>query len=340
MNYDLLRRLCLANGISGDEKNVREIIIEEIKDYAEYSVDNLGNIIVFKKGRKRAEKKLMISAHMDEVGFIVTEICDDGMIKFEEVGGIDRRVLPAVDVVINNSVNGVAGVKPIHLCEGDEDKTIPKLHDMYIDIGADSKEEAEKLVSLGDSVTFAPIYDDNGYTIKSKALDDRFGCFVMINMIKSELEYDTHFCFIVQEEVGLIGAKPAAFSVAPEFSIVLEATTAADVPDITAQKQVCNVGEGAVIGFMDRRTIYDREMLNLAFSVAERNNLKAQLKRAIAGGNDAGAVHLSREGVRTMAISIPCRYLHSQISLVSKSDVEEISKLVPLFAEEISGGSL
>ena len=138
----------------------------------------------------------------------------------------------------------------------------------------------------------------------------------------------------------MIGAKPAAFSVAPEFSIVLEATTAADVPDITAQKQVCNVGEGAVIGFMDRRTIYDREMLNLAFSVAERNNLKAQLKRAIAGGNDAGSIHNSRSGVRTLAISIPCRYLHSQISLVSKSDVEEISKLVPLFAEEISGGSL
>ena len=147
MNTELLRTLCTSNGISGDEGAIREIIINEIKDYAEYEVNPLGNILAFKKGKNRAEKKLMLSTHMDEVGFIVTDITDDGLLKFDEVGGLDRRVLPARAVVVNGK-NGVIGVKPVHLCEGDEDKTIPKLGDMYIDIGADTREEAEKAVSL------------------------------------------------------------------------------------------------------------------------------------------------------------------------------------------------
>lgn len=339
MNTELLRTLCTSNGISGDEGAIREIIINEIKDYAEYEVDPLGNILAFKKGKNRAEKKLMLSAHMDEVGFIVTDITDDGLLKFDEVGGLDRRVLPARAVVVNGK-NGVIGVKPVHLCEGDEDKTIPKLGDMYIDIGADTREEAEKAVSLGDSVTFVPRYLDNGFTIRSKALDDRVGCFILINLIKSELEYDTHFCFLVQEEVGLRGARAAAFTVAPDFSLVLEATTAADVPDVAPAKQVCRIGSGAVIGFIDRHTIYDREMLRLAFDLANKNGLKAQLKKAVAGGNDAGSIHSSRGGVRTLAVSIPCRYLHAQNSLIAKSDLDDLYTLVALLSKELSGGKL
>ena len=339
MNTELLRTLCTSNGISGDEGAIREIIINEIKDYAEYEVDPLGNILAFKKGKNRAEKKLMLSAHMDEVGFIVTDITDEGLLKFDEVGGLDRRVLPARAVVVNGK-NGVIGVKPVHLCEGDEDKTIPKLGDMYIDIGADTREEAEKAVSLGDSVTFVPRYLDNGFTIRSKALDDRVGCFILINLIKSELEYDTHFCFLVQEEVGLRGARAAAFTVAPDFSLVLEATTAADVPDVVPAKQVCRIGSGAVIGFIDRHTIYDREMLRLAFDLANKNGLKAQLKKAVAGGNDAGSIHSSRGGVRTLAVSIPCRYLHAQNSLIAKSDLDDLYTLVALLSKELSGGKL
>ena len=339
MNTELLRTLCTSNGISGDEGAIREIIINEIKDYAEYEVNPLGNILAFKKGKNRAEKKLMLSTHMDEVGFIVTDITDDGLLKFDEVGGLDRRVLPARAVVVNGK-NGVIGVKPVHLCEGDEDKTIPKLGDMYIDIGADTREEAEKAVSLGDSVTFVPRYLDNGFTIRSKALDDRVGCFILINLIKSELEYDTHFCFLVQEEVGLRGARAAAFTVAPDFSLVLEATTAADVPDVVPAKQVCRIGSGAVIGFIDRHTIYDREMLRLAFDLANKNGLKVQLKKAVAGGNDAGSIHSSRGGVRTLAVSIPCRYLHAQNSLIAKSDLDDLYTLVALLSKELSGGKL
>lgn len=340
-NIELLKELCSSNGISGNEKNVRDIIISEIKDYVtEYHIDNLGNIIAFKEGKKRAEKKLMISAHMDEVGFIVTDITSDGLIKFDEVGGIDRRVLLGRRVIIENKTVGVIGVKPIHLCNSDEKKKIPSYDSMYIDIGADSKEEAEKFVSLGDNIAFESFYEDNGFTIKSKALDDRAGCFLMTEMIKSELEYDMYFTFVTQEEVGLRGSKVAAYTVNPDFAIVLESTTAADVPDVSVEKQVCSVGNGAVIGYMDRRTIYDRGMIERAKILSENNNIKLQFKKAVAGGNDAGSIHESRGGVRTLAISLACRYLHSSLSLIAKSDLDDVYNLALLLSEDICGGRL
>ena len=340
-NIELLKELCSSNGISGNEKNVRDIIISEIKDYVtEYHIDNLGNIIAFKKGKKRAEKKLMISAHMDEVGFIVTDITSDGLIRFNEVGGIDRRVLLGRRVIIENKTVGVIGVKPIHLCNSDEKKRIPSYDSMYIDIGADSKEEAEKFVSLGDNIAFESFYEDNGFTIKSKALDDRAGCFLMTEMIKSDLEYDMYFTFVTQEEVGLRGSKVAAYTVNPDFAIVLESTTAADVPDVSVEKQVCSVGNGAVIGYMDRRTIYDRGMIERAKILSENNNIKLQFKKAVAGGNDAGSIHESRGGVRTLAISLACRYLHSSLSLIAKSDLDDVYNLALLLSEDICGGRL
>ncbi len=340
-DLSLLKNLCMLNGISGDENSVREMILSEIKDYvSEYKVDNLGNIVAFKKGKKRAVNKLMISAHMDEVGFIVTDITSDGLIKFDEVGGVDRRVLPGRSVLINNSIPGVIGVKPVHLCDSDEKKSIPKYSSMYIDIGADSKEEAQKAVSLGDSISYEPYYSENNFSVMSKALDDRAGCFMMIEMIKSELEYDTYFTFVVQEEVGLRGAKVAAYSVAPDFALVIESTTAADIPEVPDSKQVCTVGEGAVIGYMDRRTIYDKGLINKAIELSKLNDIKLQFKRAVAGGNDAGAIHQSRGGVRTLAVSLPCRYLHSRISLISKSDIDDTFDLVNLLSKETSGGKV
>ncbi len=341
MNTELLRQLCITNGISGDENCVRDIIIKEIKDYVtDCYTDNLGNIIAFKKGKKTPENKLMISAHMDEVGFIVTDITSDGFIKFDEVGGTDRRVLPGRTVLINNKTYGVIGTMPVHLCTLDESKKIPAYSDMYIDIGADSKEQAQSLVNLGDSITFEVYYEDNGYTIRSKALDDRAGCFMMIEMLKTELDYDMYFTFVVQEETGLNGAKTAAYTVNPDYSIVLESTTAADFPDIPSTKQCCNVGDGAVIGYMDRRTIYDRGLIKKAIDIAQQNDIKLQFKRAVAGGNDAGVIHNSRGGVRTLAISLPCRYLHSQISLIAKSDLEHTFKLTKLLACKIAGGNV
>lgn len=340
-NLTLLRKLCTANGISGDENNIKKIIFDEIKEYAtDISTDNLGNLIVYKRGVKTPKNKLIISAHMDEVGFIVTDITSDGFIKFDEVGGIDRRVVLGTNVLINNKINGVTSVKPVHLCDSEERSKIPSYCDMCIDIGANSREDAETVVSLGDSITFSSFYFENNYTIKSKALDDRLGCFIMIEMIKQELPYDMYFTFVVQEEVGLRGAKVAAYRVEPDFAIVLESTTAADIPEVAQAKQVCNLSGGAVIGYMDRSTIYDKGLINHCKKLSKEKNIKIQFKRAVAGGNDSGIIHSTKNGVRTLAISIPCRYLHSQMSLISKSDIDDVYNLAENLAFDICGDNL
>lgn len=346
--YELLKKLCTCSGISGDEKNVRDIIISEIKDYADsIKTDNLGNLIVFKKGLKTPSKKLMISAHMDEVGFMVTYITENGFIKFDQVGGIDRRVVFGKRVTLGeNHIDGVVGVKPIHLCSDEERETIPKYSDMYIDIGAESREEAEKYVNIGDSVCFYSPFEinenaeDMGTTLKAKAIDDRAGCFIMIELIKSTLEYDCTFTFVVQEEVGLRGAKAAAYTVDPDFAIVLESTTASDIHGCEDSKAVCHVGRGVVVSFMDRSTIYDREMFKEAFYAARDIGVEAQVKSAVAGGNDSGAIHISRGGVRTLALSLPCRYIHSGLSLVSLRDMEASLKLTKELISRFLGGAI
>ena len=341
VNYELLERLCKCDGISGDEYAVRNLILNEIKDYAdELKIDNLGNILVKKKGKSPTKNKLMLSAHMDEVGFMIIDITSDGYVKFDEVGGIDRRVVPAKTVTIGkNKINGVVGVKPIHLCKGDESTSIPSFNEMYIDIGAKNKEEALQYVSIGDSVNFVSDFQDNGYSIKAKAIDDRFGCLVLIELIKSELEYDTDFAFVVQEEVGLRGAKVAAFTIDPEYAIVVETTTAADIPEVDSGRQACNLGKGAVVSVMDRRTIYNKEMVQLAFETAEKISVKAQHKRAVAGGNDAGVIHQSRAGVKTLAVSLPCRYLHAPSCVIYKEDCESVMALVAELTKQIAGGN-
>ena len=323
VDYALLKKLCLADGISGDEGSVRKIIIDEIKDLAEWRVDSLGNLLVHKKGKATAKARLMLSAHMDEVGLMVTDITSDGFLKFDEVGGIDRRVLVGKQVAVGkNNVPGVIGIKPVHLCKGDENKTIPEYGDMYIDIGADSLEEALSVVNYGDSIHYVSDFIETETSINSKAIDDRFGCYFLIELIKSELDYDMDFAFVVQEEVGLRGAKTAAYT------------------EIDKSKQVCTLGGGAVISVMDRRTIYDKEMVSFAFDIAEQIGAKAQYKRAVAGGNDSGAIHQSRGGVRTLAISLPCRYLHAPSTVAAKSDCESIFSLAKEISIRIAGGAL
>ncbi|MBR2175919.1 MAG: M42 family peptidase [Clostridia bacterium] len=335
----LLERLCTACGISGDEGEVREIILQEIKPFADdIKVDALGNVIVFRKGRERAKRKLMISAHMDEVGFIVTDITSEGLLKFTSVGGINNSAAFAKQVLIGkNKIHGVVCSKPVHLLSADEKKKCPKIESLSIDIGAKSKEEAKQYVRLGDSIMFDSFYENKDGRIIAKALDDRFGCLVLITMIKSELPYDMYFTFCVQEEVGLRGSTAAAFTVAPDSAIVIEATTAADVPFAENEKRVCLVGGGAVVSFMDRASIYDKGYYDLAMEIAEKNGIAAQTKTMVAGGNDAGAIHRSRGGVRTAAVSVPCRYLHSSSSLISVSDAQAVYSLVSELAKRIAG---
>lgn len=337
LDYDLLKRLCTCCGISGDEGQVRSLIINEIRPFAdELSVDNLGNILVLKKGRKRPGKKLLISAHMDEVGFIVTHITGDGLLKFDCVGGINDSAAFSKNVFVGkDKVPGVVCAKPLHLLKADEKKKNPPIKDLLIDLGAESLDEAAMYVSCGDSIVFDTMYENKDGRVISKAIDDRFGCLVLIELIKSELEYDTWFSFVVQEEVGLRGAKCAAFTVAPDCALVIEATTAADVPYSEEENCVCHVGGGAVVTFMDRSTIYDREYYFTAWEMARELGIKVQTKTRIAGGNDAGAIHSSRGGVRTLALSVPCRYLHAGASLASTEDMEAVYALAKAVAGKI-----
>ena len=325
----LLERLCTARGISGSEDAVRTLILNEIKSYAtSVEVTALGNIIAFKEGAKRPKTRLMLNAHMDEVGLILTHIMDDGLIKFATVGGIDRRVLCGKAVTIGDGISGVIGAKPIHLLEEDEkEKSVP-IKDLYIDIGAKDKAEAEQYVTPGDAVCFDSVFDTAHGMIKSRALDDRAGCAILIGMIQSELEYDMTFVFAVQEEIGLRGSKTAAYIVEPQAAIVVESTTAADIAGVDKENQVCKVGSGAVISFMDRRTIYDKEYYQMAFRAAVKAGVKCQAKQAVAGGNDAGAIHVSRGGVRTIAVSLPCRYLHSAVGMIAQEDFTSAQKLI------------
>ena len=324
----MLKDLCNINSTSGDEKEIREFILNEIKDSCEYSVDSLGSIIAFKKGKKAPKNKVMICAHMDEVGFIITDITSDGYLKFGLVGGIDTKVI-VNRVITVNGIEGVIGLKPVHLLSDDEKSKSPSLKSLFIDIGAKDREEAEKYVSLGDYAYFKnDFYELGNGMIKSKALDDRIGCMLMIELIKSDLEYDTYFCFNVQEEVGLRGSACTSYSVQSDISVVLESTTAGDLCGVSGGDRVCVLGNGPVVSFMDGRTIYDKDLYNLAMSVAKDNGIKVQTKTAIAGGNDAGAIQTSGKGSRVMAISLPCRYIHSASSVVKADDINETRKLL------------
>lgn len=332
-----LKTLCNINGISGDEGDVREYIISQIDGLCEYSVDALGNIIAFCKGKNQTDKKLMISAHMDEVGFIVTYITDSGLIKFAPVGGIDPRIVFGKRVVIGkNKVAGVVGGKALHHLEGDEKSKAVPFDKLYIDIGAVNKEQALEVVSLGDSVCFDNSFITLGDNmLKSKAIDDRAGCAVMLDMIRQGVLYDTYFTFVVQEEIGLRGSTAAAYTVAPDYAIVLESTTAADIPASSEDKRVCELDKGAVVSFMDRSTMYDKELYRLAFDIGAEKNIPVQTKTMVAGGNDAGAIHKSGSGVRTAAISVPCRYLHSPSCVISKSDLMSVRSLAGELSKRI-----
>lgn len=333
-----LETLCLLPGISGDEGTVRTYIEEQIKGCGEYTVDNLGSLIVTKQGKKRPKQKIMLSAHVDEVGLIVTSIKSDGTLRVEAVGGIDSRVLLGRSVRVGkNLLPGVIGTKAVHQQSAEERGTAVGIDKLYVDLGTSSEAETRKLVSEGDSITFAPLFGElgNGY-LQGKALDDRIGCAILISMLQSELEYDTTFVFCTQEEVGTRGSRAAAYSVAPDIGIVLEATTAGDLPGVSGGDKVCELGKGPVISFMDRGTVYDRELYRIAFEVAKENGIPCQTKTKVAGGNDAVAIQQAQGGVRMLALSAPCRYIHSPAGVISKTDVEAMQKLTNLLLSRLA----
>lgn len=333
----LLEELCGLYGVSGSEGPVRQRLCSLLTPFADrIETDALGNLILWKQGRQRPKTQLMVSAHMDEVGLIVTHITEDGLLKFATVGGIDNRILCGKQVMVNGHY-GVVGGKPVHLMKGDEREKAVAVDDLSIDIGAMSRKEAQEAVSPGDPIGFVSGFDASGGMVRARALDDRAGCAVVAGLVQSDLPYDMTFVFCVQEEIGLRGARVAAYQVQPQAAIVVECTTAADLSGVEAGKQVCRLGDGPVVPFMDRSTIYDRGYYELAFRLARENGLACQTKQRIAGGNDAGAIHVSRGGVRTVSVSMPCRYLHSPMSMLAQQDFHDAQTLTALLAEHIAG---
>ena len=334
---DLLKDLCRLSGVSGDEDQVRDFIRAQAAPYASaIRTDALGNLIVFKKGQKATGNKLLLAAHMDEVGIIVTRITDEGFLKFDFVGGVDRRVAIGKPVLIGDrQVPGLIGLKAIHLVSREELKKVPKTDSLYIDIGAKDREEAEQLVSLGDYGCFIGEPEEFGRGfLKAKAIDDRVGCAVMLELLKEELPLDVTFAFTAQEEVGTRGAFAAAFSVTPEVALVLETTTAADLPGVEDHRKVCAPGKGPVISYMDGGTIYDRALFEDLRRLARENHIPWQTKEYIAGGNDARTIQRTKSGVRAAALSAAVRYLHAPASVGSIADFEHMLKLTRLFLQD------
>ena len=334
-----LKTLCALSGVSSFEDEVRDYIRQRVTPYAtDLRVDAMGNLIVLKKGARATGNKLMLCAHMDEVGLIIKSITEDGYLKFGCVGGIDRRVLLGKQVALGEQkVTGVIGLKAIHMTTAEERKKVPKLDEYYIDIGVKSREEAEKLVGIGDCGVFvSDVVEFGDGMLKAKAIDDRVGCAVLVKLLEENLPMDCTFVFTVQEEVGTRGAFGSAFSVTPEIALVLEGTTAADNPALDESLQVCWPGKGPVLSWMDGGSIYDRGLFELLRDLADRNGLPWQMKHYLAGGTDASAIQRTKSGVRVAGISAAVRYLHAPSSVANISDMEHMLTLARLFVGAVA----
>lgn len=333
----LLKKLTEASGVSGNEKEVRDLIYEEILPYVDtIKIDRLGNLIAEKKGRKDYPR-IMLAAHMDEVGFIVQSIDENGFIKFLPVGGIDNRILISKVVEIGrDKIKGVIGAKPIHLQEANERNTVLQYKQLYIDIGAKSKEEAEKLISKGDYISFISEYIEFGDSlVKAKALDDRTGCAILVELLKKNFNSTILAVFSVQEEIGLRGASVAAYTLDPDIAIVLEGTTCYDVTDVDEPLYGTRLGLGPSISIMDMASYFDKKISKKLLHIAEENKIQIQFRQAIVGANDAGKIHLTKEGIPTAGLSIPCRYIHSPVSVMNINDFYNCIHLLNLFLEQV-----
>lgn len=336
-----MRELTQLRGISGREEAVREYLIRQIEGCCDgYETDNMGNLIVRKKGKKAGAKRVLFSAHMDEVGFIVTHITKEGMLHFEPVGGVAPAVTAGRPVLIGDAaVPGVIGTRPIHLLTEEERKEYAKIEDMRIDIGAKDREDARRLCAPGDMATFIGPWRELGEdSVLAKAVDDRAGCALLLDLLRRELPCDCTFAFVVQEETGCAGSKAVAFRERPDIAVAVEGTTAGDLPTAPEGRQVCRVGAGPVISFMDKGTIYPWDLYQKAAGIADRAGIPWQTKEGVFGGNDARSYVSGAGGAKVLAVSLPVRYLHSANTLVNKKDIAQTRQFLALLAEELPAG--
>lgn len=331
----LLDKLTSLDGPSGYEGQVRDFIKENVKPYVdELFVDRMGNVIVHKKG---SGKKVIIDAHMDEVGFIIKGYNDDGTLRFRALGGINDKIIPSKNVLIGpDKIPGIIGAKPIHL-QGKEDREKGLTYnDCCIDIGANSREESEKLIELGEYVVFDTEYGDFGEDlVKGKAFDDRVGCLVLMEALKHSYDIDLYGVFAVQEEIGERGAFISSLNIQGDIGIALEGTICADMPNIPKHLSATEVGNGPAISIMDRTSIFDADIAQDIMEVGDECGIAYQRRRAIAGGNDAATFHGTGKGAKIAALSVPCRYIHSSVSVASKADIVNTIKLLVAYLKTL-----
>ena len=331
-----LKALCALPGVSGDEGAVRDYILDAVRPYAVPVVDAMGNVMVEKKGRRNADKIVLLAAHMDEVGLIVTSVTTEGWLRVAPVGGIDQRVILGKRLRVGpRAVPGIVGVKPIHLTSADERRRMPEWDELYIDIGVSGAEEAQALVSPGDTACFDSPAFEMGRRFAAKAIDDRVGCAVLLQLLAEDLPTDVRFAFTVQEEVGSRGAQTVSAQVRPDIALILEGTTAADLPGVPTDKQVCRLGGGVVVPFMDGGTIYDRGLYARITALADRAGIAWQTKSLIAGGTDAAGIQRAGSGVRVATLAAPVRNLHTGYNVADLQDMAHLLALTRAVLKDI-----
>lgn len=340
---ELLKKLSQTPGISGREERIRALIKEELEKLAdEVKVDAIGNVIAFKKG-KSGGKKVMISGHMDEIGFIVSQIEEKGFLRLSPVGGLDPRNLVAQRVVVHGrkDIRGIMmpAIKPVHIMTAEEAKAPLKISDLYVDLGL-TKEETEKLVRIGDPVTIDREFLEFGANVSGKAMDDRAGVWVMIEALRQvkEHEVDIYAVASVQEEVGLRGATTGAYGICPDIGVALDVTLAVDGPGSSKQFQVTALGEGAAIKIMDSASISNYKLVDFMRTLAEENQIKYQMEILPRGGTDAGAIERAQTGCPVITLSVPTRHVHSNVETINKEDIKSTAALLAKFLETAHKG--
>ena len=326
INVKLLSKICQAPGAPGFEKKIRELVLKEIKPLVdEVTIDNMGNVYALKKGK--SNKKVMVGAHMDEIGFIVSHIDDNGFVRFHTLGGFDPKTLTAQRVIVHGKkdVIGVMSSKPIHVMTPEERNKTPKLSDYFIDLGM-KKKEVEKNIKIGDPITRERSLIEMGNCVNSKSLDNRLAVFILIETLRElknkKVPYDIYGVFTVQEEVGIRGANVSSLKIQPDFGFGLDTTIAYDLPGAAAHEQITKLGEGTAIKVMDSSTICDYRMVDFMKKTADKHKIKWQPELLPAGGTDtAGIQRMSAGGAIAGAVSIPTRHLHQVIEMADKDDI-------------------
>lgn len=327
LDIPLLKSICEIAGAPGFESRIRNLVIEEIKNHVDdYHIDNMGNLITMKKGKGQDPKKLMLAAHMDEIGFIVSHIDDNGFLRFQTLGGFDPKTFTAQRVVVHGKkdIIGVMSSKPIHVMTPAEREKPAKKEDYFIDLGM-PKEEVKKIVTVGDAVTRDRDLIEMGNCVNCKSIDNRISVFILIEAMKQvkDNEHDVYAVFTVQEEVGLRGANVASHSINPDFGIALDTTIAYDLPGAQPHEYVTSLGKGTAIKILDAMTICDTRMVNFLRETADQHDIKWQNEILVAGGTDtAGLQQRGKNGAIAGAISIPTRHLHQVIEMAEKEDIQ------------------